>query len=248
MSSPVLSLAAALGLAVLPAAASAEGPTTPTLTIELTSGSASDLGVFWDRLGPAIPDDTLAVSGTLTEDLAGPVAGAVVQLQRRVRTGPGFVGVAQRRTGADGSYLFNQHVVGSSRYRVVYAGDGAHAAATATTGAWSQDASVPWTLPAMRDLNAHKREVGGALYLRGNINPGWSGRPIALTRKTCRSCGWRTVATKRTGRGGTWSFRVAYPRRVGPVWVYQAVIRGEGRFVRSYSAQLTTQRVYARQR
>ena len=45
---------------------------------------------------------------------------------------------------------------------------------------------------------------------------------------------------------GGWSVRVYYPAKVGPVWTYQAVVKAEGNFERSFSATLTTRRVYTR--
>src|SRR4051794_34203970 len=231
---PVVSLAVALGLAVLPAASAQAEPTEPTtVTISLSR----PFGVYFDGVGPAIPDDTFAVTGTLKSADVG-LVGETVTLYRALKTEDvtALKPIASTTTTDGGAYRFSQRVVGGAVYGVRYDGDDVHL---------NQDSALK-ALPAMRDFNAGKRRASGKLYFRGDINPGWGGRAVTLQKKACSSCAWRTVATKNAGSSGGWSFRVYYPKRVGPVWRWQAVIARSGNFEKSYSAVLTTRRAYAR--
>ncbi len=226
-------LAVAAGLAVAPASSAQADPTEQT---SIVISINRDFGVFYDTIGPNIPEDRVIVSGTLTSGGNG-LADQQVTLYRRMKTGSTYKPITSKQTASDGSFSFNQPVAGSALYGVAYEGDGVTYLRT--------DSNVQ-QLPAMRDFNARTRKNNGKLYFQGDINPGWGNRQIALVRKKCGSCGWQTFATKQTGPGGGWSFRVYYPAKVGPVWTWQAVVKAEGNFIRSYSATLTTRRVYAR--
>lgn len=229
----LLTLAVAAGLAVVPATSAQAEPTEST-SIEITINR--QFGVFYDTIGPNIPDDRVIISGALA---SGEVflPDQTVTLYRQMRTGSQFKAITSKKTASDGTFSFNQPVVGTAAYGVAYGGDGV---------TYMPSESNIKTLPAMRDFNAIKRKANGKLYFQGNINPGWGNRTINLVRKKCGTCSWATVGTKQTGSGGGWAFRVYYPAKVGPVWTYQAVIKAEGNFVRSYSATLSTRRVYAR--
>ena len=230
---PVLTLAVAAGLAVAPATSAQADPTEPTT---LTLSMNRDFGVFYDTIGPNIPEDRVVLTGQLTSNEVA-LADQTVTLYRRMATGTEYKPVTSKQTLADGSYSFNQPVVGSAEYGVAYAGDGV---------TYVESESPLEQLPAMRDFNATQRKVKGKLFFRGDITPGWGNRRIDIVRKKCNTCRWSTFATRTTGPGGGWSVRVYYPAKVGPVWTYQAVVRAEGNFVRSYSATLSTRRVYAR--
>ena len=239
----LLALTVAGGLVVAPGASAQAEPTeTPTLTVRLTRGgdtlspgSAGYYGVYFDQAGPAIPEDTHRVEGRLTSTGVG-LPDQSLSLLRRLKTQKTFVEVDTTTTDAEGRYVFRRQVKGGAVYQVTYAGDGVTYLPTSSP--------VTSLLPAMRDFNATKRKVDGKLFFRGNINPGWNNRTIKLQKKACGTCAWRTVASKATGSTGAWSFRVSYPQRVGPVWRWQAVIAATGNFEKSYSAVLTTRRVY----
>jgi hypothetical protein len=228
---PLVSLAVALGLVVLPAPG-AQAATATSVSMTLSR----PYGVFWDGVGPSIPEDTFFVRGRLTAAGEG-LGSRTVTLLRRMKNGSELRPVRTTTTDAQGYYSFGRKVEGTAFYRVDFAGEELM---------YDAASSEVEKLPGLRDFNAVKRRVDGRLYFRGNINPLWENRTIYLTRKRCGSCAWRTVATKQTGPSGGWSFRVTYPDRVGPVWTWQAVIRAGGNFERSYSAMLTTQRVYGR--
>jgi hypothetical protein len=243
---PLVSLSVALGLAVLPAGGAQADPTEQSsISVDLTTANPTDIGVFYDGVGPGIDEDTLRVSAQLLDSDQSPIVDAPVVLERKI-AGTAWATMRTKNTDETGAVSFSQQVKGTARYRVTYAGDDTNIGSSATTGAWSQDSTVPWTILAMRDFNATFRKSKGRLYFQGNINPGWGGRRIALQRKTCASCAFKTVAAKKTGAGGGWSFRAYYPAKVGPTWTYQAVIAAERPFIRSYSATLTTRRTYAR--
>ena len=247
----LLSLAVAAGLAVVPASHAFAAPSDTSVSIQLRRTATSTPaatgwlpGVFFDSSGPAIPEDTFAITGRLTEDTGDQgLAGQTVVLVRKKKTETLSRVVATTTTDDDGTYRFTaQRVVGSAAYRVDFDGDGVTYNASS-----SMDDVDPVVVLAMRDLNATKKKVKGKLYFRGTANPGWGGKKVTLQRKTCSSCSWRTVTSKAAGSRGAWSFRVGYPAKVGPVWTYQAVLAASGDFEKSYSAQLTTRRVYARE-
>ena len=254
----LLTLVVAAGLAVVPTTAAFAAPSDTSVSAQLrrTATSAPDAdgilgGVYTDSIGPSIPEDSFAITGRLTEDAGGTgLAGRTVLLQRVKKTQSVPSDVATAVTDADGNYRFTaQKVVGTAAYAVIYdPTDSANGTDAETyNGSNSTEGGVdPLLIGAMRDFNATKRKVSGKLYFRGDINPGWGGGKVALQRKTCSTCSWRTVATRAAGSRGAWSFRVAYPAKVGPVWRYQAVLAAAGDFEKSYSAQLTTRRVYTR--
>ena len=232
---PLITLAVALGVAVVPASVAQAEPTeATTITVQLSR----TWGVFYDGIGPAIPEDTFTVSGDLTRDSDGaPLEGQTVELGRAKKTASDFVTVAEATTDANGHFVFAQRVVSTADYATRYLGD-------ATNQASVSDSTE--RLDGVRDFNAGKRKVDGRLYFRGTVRPSWNNRTVTLQKKACGTCAWRTVTSKRTGASGAWSFRVYYPRSVGPVWRWQAVLAAAGDFEKSYSAQLTTQRVYGR--
>lgn len=226
---------AAAGLVVLPASSASAEPVDTAITINLNR----DLGVYFDGVGPSIAADTFAVGGRATETAGGtPLEGQTVTLFRKRPSDADFVPFATTETNADGRYRFDLRVGSTASYGARLDGDG-----VTYNVSYSPTAK---RIDAMRDFNAGKRKVNGKLYFRGDINPGWGGRKVVLQKKACGSCTWRTVTSKNAGARGGWSFRVGYPAKVGKVWSYQAVIAPEGNFVKSYSAVLTTRRVYAR--
>ena len=229
------SLVVGLGLVALPSSGAQAEPTTST---KLTVNLNRDFGVYYDTIGPDIAQDRVIISGRLTDATTGAgLADQTITLYRRLKTAAEYQPVRNVTTGPDGRYSVNQPVVGTAGYGVAYAGDGVTYAASE---------SPAKGLGAMRDFNAGKRKVDGRLYFRGDINPYWGNRTIYLTKQACGTCARQTVATKQTGPGGGWSFRVYYPKKPGPVWRWQAVIKAEGNFERSYSGTLTTETVYGR--
>jgi hypothetical protein len=239
----VVSLAVALGLAVLPVTgAQAEAPETTSITVALkrqypgsTTLRPATYGVFYDTSGPFISEDTFRVVGRLTSDTTGEgIGGEVINLFRQLPSDDVFERVLSVRTDADGRYDIPQRVVGSARYGTTYEGNGDAVEGTSS-------ATFP-LLPAMRDFNARSRQVDGKVVLGGAIHPGWGGRTITLQRRTCSSCAWRSVAAKPAGSWGGWSFRVDRPSKAGVVWTWRAALAAGGNFDRSYSARLITRR------
>jgi hypothetical protein len=249
---PLLSLVVGLALVVLPAAGAQAEPATTQVTLNLSrlvhqsDGSTTlrkaTYGVFWDGVGPAIDEDTFYARGRLTSGTAG-VADQQVTLFRTLKTSDTPQLVDTATTAADGSYRFTnaqaverrQRVVGGGTYYVTFTGDGS---------TYSDATSAPVPLPSYRDFNARLRRGDGKIFFVGDINPGWGGRTVSLLKKSCGTCAWKVVASKAAGSAGGWSFRVAYPANVGPVWRWQAVLRAAGDFDKSYSAELRTNRVY----
>ena len=253
---PLMSLTIALGLAVVPAVGAEVAPADTSVSVQLRSAATSPQakdnqlgGIFFDTIGPDIPDDTFAITGRLTEDVGGTgLAGKKVVLLRNKRSETTYSVVGSATTDADGDFRFTaQHVVATAAYVVAY--EPVDADAGAYNGSDSTDGGTvaPAIVFAWRDFNAAKRKVKGKLYFRGDINPGWGGHAVRLQRKTCGTCAWKTVAGKAATRTGAWSFPVAYPTKVGPVWTYRAVIGGTTDFPGlNSSVLLTTRRVYAR--
>lgn len=233
---PLMSLAVAVGLAVLPAASASADPTVDT---DVNVKLSRTWGVFYDGIGPAIPEDTFTVSGKLvTATERTPLAGQTVELWRSKKTEADFAKIAEATTDANGEYTFPQRVVGTAQYGVIYPGDGV---------TYKESASdLAKTVKGMRDFNAGTRKVKGKLYFRGTVKPSWGNKTVTLQKKACGTCKWKPVASKRTGSKGGWSFRVYYPSKVGPTWRWQVVLKAAGDFEKSFSNQLTTRRVYGR--
>jgi rare lipoprotein A (peptidoglycan hydrolase) len=81
--------------------------------------------------------------------------------------------------------------------------------------------------------------VRRAVVVRGTLRPGQAGKRVRLQVR--RGHGWRTVATTRSRRGGT--FRVRYtPKRIG-VYRYRVAFRGD-RAARRSNRSIGTFNVY----
>lgn len=232
----LVSLAVPLGLAVLPATSASAAPTVDT---DVNVRLSRTWGVFYDGIGPAIPEDTFTVSGRLvTASERTPLAGQTVELWRSKKTEAESTKITEATTDANGQFAFSQRVVGTAQYGIKYPGDGVTYKAS--------ESDLAKKVNGMRDFNAGTRKVKGKLYFRGTVKPSWNNRVVTLQKKACGTCPWKSVASKRTGSRGGWSFRVYYPSKVGPTWRWQVVLRAAGDFEKSYSAQLTTRRVYGR--
>src|SRR5689334_18185238 len=117
---PLMSLTVALGVAVLPATSAQAAPAETSISVQLrrtaTSAPAphSQLGgVFFDTLGPAIPDDTFVLTGRLTDTMAGTgLAGRRVHLLRQRYTQAAYTEVPTDAspvlTDANGNFRFPQ--------------------------------------------------------------------------------------------------------------------------------------------
>ena len=199
-------------------------------------------GIYTDHIGPRVPNDRVGFAGRLLSAKGKPIPNETLTLQRRLRGQRSWTAIDKMRTGKAGSArpgwaIFHTNVVGNGRYRVRYAGDAKHAPSH----------SAPMRLRAMRDLNARLVQRGKGThkkaFLRGNVNPGWAGKPIIWQRKKCRTCHWRNIAHRRTSpKIARWRFRGAYPP-LHHTWFFRAKVRRTDRFVASYSRILRTRSV-----
>lgn len=203
---------------------------------EITIEGKPKRGVFHDDIGPSSTPDVVRHRGRLTTAGGAPVAGALIQLHRRLVGGGWQTFAEDAVTDEEGRYEFLSRIEGNARYRVTYAGD--------PTYAPSQSGEVK--VKAMRDFNAQLDKKKGYVLFKGDINPGWGNKLVRWERKTCKSCSWQKVDQQRSGDNGSWSFRGKYPP-VNKKWIYRAAIDGSDLFVKSYSARLITTTIPGRQ-
>lgn len=214
-------------LVLLAPVAGVVGTASAAESTSITITGKPRVGVFADDIGPDSTPDVVRHRGRLTTAGGAPVAGATVQLQRKLVGGEWES--MNRQTDAEGRYEFLTGIEGNARYQVAYAGDATYAP--------SQSGQVK--VKAMRDFNAVLVKKERYALFKGNINPGWGKKVVRWERKTCKSCSWKKVDQQRSGDNGSWSFRGNYPP-VNKKWTYRATIDGTDLFVRSYSARLIT--------
>lgn len=206
-----------------------------TIATQVGIERAYKLALFQDNTGPAGTRDTGLFRATLS-DGATAIADQPVTLERRLVGRTDFVALETLSTDANGQTVFETPAVANAFYRFRFDG--------AVVGADELAASVSSAMPfnVMRDLNARKVTKSGRIYLKGNVNPGWNKKTISFQRKACSSCGWTTIAKKKTSAYGGWRFQASYPP-VGKVWKFRAVVPKTAAYVKSYSAVLTTKTV-----
>jgi len=183
----------------------------------------------------------VVVTGTGDPEDTGALSEAEVELWRRWAGQERWVQVATATTTADStpSYTFRRTAERNAGWRVVYAGSEPDLLEDpfAPTVAGSESAREQ---RVMRDLNAGSVVEGGAVYLRGNVDPGWGERVVSLQRKTCGRCAWEVYDRQRTS--GTGRFRFRTPAPPDGSWFYRARIPAAGWFTTSYSGVLRTWR------
>lgn len=193
---------------------------------------ASLPGVYFDGVGPGKNfrpgPDQVGFAGRLTA-IGAPLPDQTLALERRPAGSDTWTAIATHLTGDDGWTTFYTPVAGNADYRITYAGDETYPAATGET--------MP--LVAMRDFNAVMVKRQGTPFLRGDINPGWGRKVVAWQRRTCGTCAWRTVMTRKAGRDGSWEFRAAFPP-TGKKWFFRAKLASTASFMTSTSAVLRT--------
>lgn len=195
----------------------------------LTIGSAHTPVVFRDGVGPRHPNDTVQLSGDLTEpgppgsDADTPVAGAEVQVYRARLVDEDFELVATVLTDEQGTWRFTEPVWGNSYYLATHEEQPEEFVGSDTL-----------SVPAVRDLNPVKDRVDGHLVMRGRVLPGWRHRPVHLQRRACLRCRWVDLRTQRTGDRGGFDFRISRPASHGRVWGYRAWVVGTERWGRSH--------------
>ena len=198
---------------------------------KLTIAGQPEVGVYHDNIGPSTTPDDVRHRGRLTTAGGAPIANAPVHLWRFLAGGDWQL-EASDTTDGDGRYQFKSPIEGNSGYAVVYDGDGAN---------YESTESEVVLLGAMRDFNAEVVKKRRVAVFKGNINPGWDNKTVEWQRKTCKTCGWKTITQKKSGDNGSWSFQGNYPP-LNKKWFYRATLAGTDQFVKSYSAMLITTR------
>ncbi|WGL50715.1 hypothetical protein P5P86_12150 [Nocardioides sp. BP30] len=127
-----------------------------------------------------------------------PVAGATALVE--ADTGSGFILLATRSTGPDGTLSYSARPHGPTSYRVVYGGDTAHGASTSPTVRVSSFA-------------VHLTARAAGRRLRASATAPWRAAatqvPLVVARRTAG--GWHTVAHARTNAHGKATIRVHRP-------------------------------------
>ena len=242
--SRALGLLTALVLAGAPAVVTA-GPAgaVGTEPSEMSGAASHKVGRYKDQVDAPNPGGlaphVVTYKGLLKSADGERIGNATVWLTRKLGSEPVQTPIEQGTTGPEGHVQFDTPVKGNAKYRILFEGNDTYAPSV----------SPAMALKAMRDLNARMVERGSGadkrVFLKGDINPGWANKRVAWQRKTCGSCGWNTIDTKRSGSAGGWSFRAGYPK-VGKTWKFRAKIAETEGFVASTSAVLITQTRYAR--
>lgn len=224
-------LAASAGVVLLaPTAGAVPAASAATVTV-VTINDRPDPAVYHDEVGPETAD-LVRHRGKLTTVDGGPLADAIVHLEKQLPSSDGWLRLTLAEAGttdANGGYSFLTAVEGNASYRVVFDGTPDHAPTTSPVEA----------LEAMRDFNAVLVEKRSRAVLKGDLNPGWDNKVVRWQHKKCRPCRWTTVDRARAGDSGSWRFFGRYPR-AGKEWFYRATINRTEQFAKSFSATLVT--------
>ncbi len=114
-------------------------------------------------------------------------------------------------------------------------------AGTTVVGLTSGSDTGDRALPA-RDVKSKVVKRKGNLYLKGNVNPGYSKSRVMIQKKNCRGgCAWRKFNMVRTDREGRYRGRITAPRHGSDFW--RVKVQKRGNYRTSYSAVWRTFRI-----
>lgn len=95
----------------------------------------------------------------------------------------------------------------------------------------------------VRDLNDKLVRKPRALFIKGNVNPGYGKKMIFIVRSKCGGCtpgvqdgldrNYKKVAKVRTDKAGKFKFRMSAPSR--GVWFWKAYAKKSGGYGKSWS-------------
>lgn len=155
------------------------------------------------------------------------VAGVRVKLYRKLDGGSRWHYLDTRRTTTSSypEFRFTASSIGNAHYRVRFAGNAQLQPSHRVTG-----------VQVYRRISGRIEDRTGRFH--GRVTPAYAHRVIYLEKRSCGTCGWRTVRTDHTGRRGHYSFKVGAPHRGR--WYWRVSTPATTRFIRSYSGVFTT--------
>lgn len=226
---------ALMGLPALVLGASPAAATDYYYTSEVTVHStavAPRYGSPFKLEGQVVADDGAGGSGYLT--------GVTVVLSRQWKGSDAWTEIGTATTDATtGNYVFQQTAEKNATYKVTYAGETIPQGSDNVVVAGSEATKVQNVMRHLHDKGVKK---SGKLFLVGNVDPGWGGKPILLQRRSCLTCQWKAVDKQRTSSNGAFRFRML--TRSGGDYYYRAKVAGTTDYVTSYSDPWRVYRTY----
>jgi len=93
-----------------------------------------------------------------------------------------------------------------------------------------------------RNVTSKVVKKKGELYLKGNVDPGYSNSRVIIQKKNCRGgCAWHAFKTAPTDRDGRFRGRITAPRHGSDFW--RVKVKKRGNYRTSYSAVWRTFRI-----
>lgn len=87
-----------------------------------------------------------------------------------------------------------------------------------------------------REISSSVVDKRNKLFLKGNVNPGWAGKPVIIQKKNCKGerCNWFGYTSVKTNEKGGFRARITAPRKGYSYW--RAKVKKAGGYGTSYSS------------
>ena len=157
----------------------------------------------------------------------GAVQGVRVRLYRQLRGSSSWVLLGSDYTShtAHPAFEFTARSKGNATYRVVYAGNDHLKRSRGAT-----------SVSVYRRITSSVEDGSGRFH--GRVTPAYGGKQVALQKRTCASCGWRTVRTQSASRRGSFSFTTDAPAHGR--FYFRVSAPASTAFITSYSGVYST--------
>lgn len=177
--------------------------------------------------------ETFSIRGQVigrAQNTRGALASATVKLYRQLDGNTAWVYLQTVRTGTFEypQFTFSTLARQNAHYKVVFGG----------SLNFLPTQKATWAT-VHRVFNAIITDGPNVATLHGHVAPYYTGKPIALQKKTCPLCTFVTVKRATTGVGGAYSFGLPAPS-VGRWW-WRLAIPGTIAFMPSYGGTYSTQ-------
>ncbi len=176
---------------------------------------------------------TVGVRGQVTgraQGRRGALAGVQVKLFRQLNGNSTWVYLATQRTGTGAYPQFSFPTLArqNAHYKVVFGGNTSFQPSQNTT----------W-LNVFRLFNGAITDGSTVATLHGHVTPYYTGKPIALQKRSCATCDYLTVKRATTGSFGAYSFALTAPTTGR--WWWRVAIPGTTAYMPSYGGVFSTQ-------
>ncbi len=160
----------------------------------------------------------------------GALAGVQVRLYRQLNGNSAWVYQATRRTGTGPfpQFTFGAFARQNAHYKVVFGGN----------PSFQPSAKTTW-LTVFRLFHGVITDGTNTANLHGFVTPYYTGKPIALQKRSCAACDYLTVKRTTTGTDGVYSF--ALPAPGSGRWWWRVAIPGTVAYMASYGGTFTTE-------